>query len=300
MRKKEKAMKNTNTDADMRWMTRKGGLDGETERSLGAVIQEGLRAQDEINNTDKLSATRRAQLWTMVERGKQAEQVMVESNIGLCYKCANRMAAKSPLSVEELMSAAMEGLFHAVRKFNPDRPTKFSTMAVWWIKQRISREVQANSRLIRLPAHMQDKIFLMSRLEEDQQNLKMSATEAGLSQEQVASAMRAKAMKVASLDAPVSSSPDNTATTQGERLVAEDGSPEELALGAEIHDIMQTALANLTEQERTLIELRHIAPEPQTLAVCATQLGISEAAAMECYVMAIDKLREDATLSALI
>jgi RNA polymerase primary sigma factor len=84
----------------------------------------------------------------------EAERGMVEANLRLVVKMARRYMNRG-LTLADLIEEGNLGLLHAVRKFRWERGTRFSTYAVWWIRQAMVRALANQARLIRLPVHVE-------------------------------------------------------------------------------------------------------------------------------------------------
>lgn len=101
-----------------------------------------------------LNADEEIELGRRIKEGdEEARQDLINSNLRLVVAVAKKYTA-SNLSLEDLVMEGSIGLMTAVSKFDPERKFRFSTCAVPWIKQAISKAIQENSRNIRLPAHI--------------------------------------------------------------------------------------------------------------------------------------------------
>ena len=98
----------------------------------------------------------------LVRRGRRAQNRMVEANLRLVVTLANKYLQKVPNDYMDLIQAGNLGLIRAVEKYDPTRGYKFSTYAYWWIRQGVTRWVEQNSRLIRLPASATGKLYQLS------------------------------------------------------------------------------------------------------------------------------------------
>lgn len=85
---------------------------------------------------------------------KKAKNKLVSSNLRLVVMAAKRYMNHTSLSFEDLIQEGNVGLIAAVEKFDPEKGFRFSTYAMYWIKQAISRAILNNSRSIRIPIHM--------------------------------------------------------------------------------------------------------------------------------------------------
>lgn len=109
------------------------------------------------------------------EHAKTKNPILVEelmfNNKSLVHKYAsfyNRMIANnSSLEEDDLVQAGMVGLYKAIYKYNLEKGTQFSTYAVFWIKQAISREIMDNGNVVRLPVHLGQDLLKLNRLESE-------------------------------------------------------------------------------------------------------------------------------------
>ena len=115
----------------------------------------------EIAQTDLLTREQEVELAGEIAKGnEEARQLMIRANLRLVVKIAQGyMGIGLPLL--DLISEGNIGLMKAVDRFDPDKGGKLSTYAAWWIKQSIKRALANQSKTIRLPAHLVDKISKM-------------------------------------------------------------------------------------------------------------------------------------------
>jgi len=135
-------------------MTDENGSEGVfkgTENGVKDSIQIYLR---EIRKSPLLSSKQERELATRIGLGDEdARNDMIESNLRLVVKIAKKYLHRG-LPLSDLIAEGNIGLIKAVERFSPDRETRFSTYATWWIKQSIERAVANQSRIVRLPVHV--------------------------------------------------------------------------------------------------------------------------------------------------
>jgi RNA polymerase sigma factor (sigma-70 family) len=224
---------------------------------------------------------------------------LVQANLRLVVSVAKRYRHTN-LSLLDLVQEGNLGLIKAVDKFQYRRGFKFSTYAIWWIRQAISRAIVDTGRTIRLPAHM---IGVLNRLAVARRALEIElghdptvrelAARTRIAPAKVMLALRSAA-PVASLDTPV-----------GEDVVFGEFVPDEGALSPEaplLRDAVKTsaklALQSLDERERQVLELRFGigSARQHTLKEVGNRLGVSRERVRQIEKMALATLRRRAAL----
>src|SRR5260370_29775758 len=118
----------------------------------------------EIGQTSLLTREEEVVLAKKIKKGDQAaRQLMIKANLRLVVKIAHDYA-NFGLPLLDLISEGNIGLMKAVERFDPKKGGKLSTYAAWWIKQSIKRALANQSKTIRLPVHLVDKISKMRRV----------------------------------------------------------------------------------------------------------------------------------------
>jgi RNA polymerase primary sigma factor len=122
----------------------------------------------EINHFPLLSREEEIELGTRIQKNRDPEALekMINSNLKLVVKIANDYS-KFGLDVEDLVSEGNIGLMKAAEKFDPKFGVKFSTYASWWIKQMVKRALGNQSRTIRLPLHVLQKLRDLDQAERE-------------------------------------------------------------------------------------------------------------------------------------
>jgi len=134
--------------ADLGEATERPETIGRNREILGLYLQDIARVQ-------LLTAQQEQDLARRIQAGDaQAERELVEANLRLVVHIARRYLNRG-LSLLDLIEEGNVGLLHAARKYQPDRGTRFSTYATWWIRQALSRALANQARMIRLPVHVE-------------------------------------------------------------------------------------------------------------------------------------------------
>src|SRR5213076_2625057 len=194
----------------------------------------------EIGQIPLLTPQQEIELAAKIKRGdKEARALMIRSHLRLVVKIAHDYANLG-LPLLDLISEGNIGLMKAVERFDPAKGGKLSTYAAWWIKQSIKRALANQSKTIRLPVHMVDKISKMRRVAMSMsEDLGREPTDDELSEEigidrAKLAQLKAASLRPASLDAPIS---DDDSTEFGE-IIGDDRAqtPHEILSHRNMHD----------------------------------------------------------------
>lgn len=88
---------------------------------------------------------------------RRAYETLVMHNVRLVHKLAQRLQGRG-LDYEDLVQHGVTGVMHAACLFDPSKGFKFSTYATWWARQALERALGNESRLIRIPVHLHEKV----------------------------------------------------------------------------------------------------------------------------------------------
>ncbi|HWF20069.1 MAG TPA: sigma-70 family RNA polymerase sigma factor, partial [Verrucomicrobiae bacterium] len=115
----------------------------------------------EVGQTKLLTIAEENALAARIKKGdKKAREQMIKANLRLVVKIA-REYEDYGMPLLDLINEGNMGLMKAVERFDPAKGAKLSTYSAWWIKQAIKRALANQSKTIRLPVHVVDKLFHM-------------------------------------------------------------------------------------------------------------------------------------------
>lgn len=251
----------------------------------------------EIGKTPLLKPSEEVELAALIQQGDQrAREKMIKANLRLVVKIAHDYS-NFGLPLLDLISEGNIGLIKAVERFDPNKGGKLSTYAAWWIKQSIKRALANQSKTIRLPVHLVDKIAKMRRtaaeMEEEFGRAPTDeelAYELGMSVNKVAH-LKSVSVRPTSLDAPVG----EDETTQFGDLIGDENSvsPFESLKEKSILNDLGRMLDELDQREAEIIRLRFgIGGEkPLTLEEVGEMFGITRERVRQLQNMALARMR---------
>ena len=137
-------------------------LTAEQEVDLAKRIEAGLFAGEKLASGVAMSSQLRRELELVECDGRDAKRGLIEANLRLVVSIAKRYTGRGMLFLDLIQEGNL-GLIRAVEKFDYTRGYKFSTYAIWWIRQAITRSMADQGRTIRVPAHMIDAINKLLR-----------------------------------------------------------------------------------------------------------------------------------------
>ena len=271
-------------DVDVREETR------ETSRANLAAYFGEIARLPLLNREDEVALARRARAGDEAAKTK-----LTESNLRLVVQVARRYLNRG-LPLPDLIEEGNLGLLRAVEKFDPERGTRFSTYATWWIRHFVVRALANQARMIRLPVHVE---LLLGRYAKEQQRLSQELGRAPTTEE-IAQALGTTVEQVdeleeirrhpVSLDAPTGDDRGPVAETIAD--ASADPTTFLLSLFRNRADLT-TVLDDLGANERLVLRRRFglEGEPPETLEAIGRGLGVTRERVRQIETAGLRKLR---------
>lgn len=236
---------------------------------------------------------------------KSARDMMINSNLRLVISVAKRYVGRG-MQFSDLVGYGNIGLLKAVDKYDYEMGYKFSTYATWWIRQAISRALADQSRMIRLPVHMYEKVSKVKRMQKE------LAVELGREAKasEIANRLEMKksevdeiimyAYDVKSLSTPVGDEDDSELGDFIEDTAFK--SPEEQAISTMLRADLDEVLATLNPKEEEILRLRFGLDDniQMTLEEVGKRFGVTRERIRQIESKALRKLKNPARAAKLI
>lgn len=261
----------------------------------GDTLQLYLR---EIGQVKLLTRTEENALARRIKKGdKRAREKMITANLRLVVKIA-RDYENLGLPLLDLINEGNIGLIKGVERFNPRKGAKLSSYASWWIKQSIMRALANQSKTIRLPVHVIDKMAhirkaemkLREAFDRDPTDMEI-AEHLGLNPRRIQQYREASRTPI-SLDAPIGDDDSNNVS----EIVpdANASAPFEQLFKANDHSLVKEALSSLNKRESQILALRFGLGDraPLTLEEIGAQFKVTRERIRQIQEEALKKMRE--------
>ena len=267
-------------------------MQSQEQESLNIYLQQ-------ISVIPLITVKEEVELADLIKKGDgKAREKMITANLRLVVKIAQQYS-NIGLSLLDLINEGNIGLMKAVERFDPTKGGKLSTYAAWWIKQSIKRALANQSKTIRLPVHMVDRVMQMRRTSSELgERLGRDPTDDELASEMnlpVArvSLLKSVSKKPASLDSPLGEDetstlgevvPDNNARNPFEKL-------EKKSLIGDVNLV----LSKLEPREADIIRLRFglEGRDPMTLEEVGAKIGVTRERVRQLQEQSLRLLRKN-------
>jgi RNA polymerase primary sigma factor len=280
-------------------------LTAEQEVDLAKRIEAGLFAEHKLDSATGLDENLRRELELVAEDGRRAKSHMLEANLRLVVSVAKKYSDRG-LSLLDVVQEGNLGLIRAVEKFDYTKGYKFSTYAMWWIRQAIQRGFADSARTIRLPVHVLEMLSKLSRVERDMhQRLGREPTPEELAVEldrtpdQIEELLRTSRQPI-SLDSTIG---EDGETSIGD-LIEDVDAPEasELVDRQLMAEQLRSALDALTPREATIMAMRFglYDGNPHTLDEIGRALGLTRERIRQLEKQSLSKLRHPSRAQPLL
>jgi len=272
------------------------------DKSLNKAMRLYLK---EISKIPLLTADEEKALGYRVQRGdKEALQKMIESNLRFVIKIAKKYR-KSGLPFLDLINEGNVGLIEAARRFDPERKVRFTSYAVWWIRQAILHYLSQASQVYRLSPKTANILYrvattLNKRRSEMSENpsREVLAREVGVTLKELNASLEATAGTL-SLDHPIDENGDLTLGDALEQSTIP--SAETSSATIFLKEQIERSLGKLSSMEEKVLRLRFGLDDdnPLTLKQIGDRMSLSRERIRQIEAQALNKLRKSSSVSSL-
>ena len=260
----------------------------------------------DISRLPRLTPEQELQLGERIANGDdEALTTMVESNLRLVVSVAKRYRNEG-LSLLDLVQEGNIGLIRAAKKFDYKRGHRFSTYAIWWIRQAVTRAIANQGQTIRVPVHITEG---MSRMHRQMRLVEQEGEEGTAASEMLANSHDLPSEKIVEMVRMVqqplslerSVGDENDASLAEAVEDTEAVSPPEAAENAMLHDRLSLLIDTLPDREQKVIELRYGLADgrPRTLKEVSGAFGLTRERIRQLETSALTHLRQSGQLTDL-
>ncbi len=270
----------------------------ERDLEMESASQDTVRSYlNEIGRISLLTAKQEVDLAQRIERSeKAAREHLITANLRLVVSVAKKYTGHG-IPLLDLIQEGNAGLMRASEKFDWRRGYKFSTYATWWIRQAVTRAIAEQSRTIRLPVHVHEKLTKSYRVQRDLQ-LRLGreptdmevAHEMQMSEEQIGELKQASRLPI-SLETPIGEDGD----TEIGHLIPDEAAeePVEAATRQMLSEHLKGVMEMLDPREQKILRMRHGLDDDtnRTLDQVGQEFGLTRERIRQIESQALRKLR---------
>jgi RNA polymerase primary sigma factor len=294
-----------NTGLYLREMARVPLLNANEETQIAGAIEVGRAAEKAIKNSAALPEQTRHELEIRIASGQAAREHLIKANTRLVVSIARRYIGRG-IAFLDLIQEGNLGLMKAVEKFDLKRGCRFSTYATWWIRQTISRAIADQSRTIRLPVHLGDRIRRIYKATHDleqklgrEPNLDELAEAVGLTAQKLQWIMRVSGQPL-SLESPVG---DDEESELGSFIEDEfSPSPLQSVYQSMLRDKLNEVLQDMPAREAQVLKMRFGLEDgvEYTLDEVGQKFGLTRERIRQIELQALRQMRHPRRLRQLV
>jgi RNA polymerase primary sigma factor len=281
----------------LREMTRVPLLTNKEEVRLARAIERGRAAEMKLKlRGHRLTPQQRRRYEQTIEAGRQAREHLIKANTRLVVSIAKKYMGRG-VPFLDLIQEGNLGLMKSVEKFNYKLGFRFSTYATWWIRQTITRAIADQSRTIRVPVHMNDRIRRLYKVTRELEQMlgrqptpKEVARELGIDSEQVEWMLKVS-WRPLSLEQPIGEEEDSEfgAFVEDENAPSPAQTVYEDLLKKKVEEMLST----LTPREQRILRLRFglVNGKCYTLEEVGQKFGLTRERIRQIEARALRRLR---------
>jgi RNA polymerase primary sigma factor len=278
-------------------MTRVPLLTNKEEVRLARAIERGRAAEMKLKlRGHRLTPQQRRRYEQTIEAGRQAREHLIKANTRLVVSIAKKYMGRG-VPFLDLIQEGNLGLMKSVEKFNYKLGFRFSTYATWWIRQTITRAIADQSRTIRVPVHMNDRIRRLYKVTRELEQMlgrqptpKEVARELGIDSEQVEWMLKVS-WRPLSLEQPIGEEEDSEfgAFVEDENAPSPAQTVYEDLLKKKVEEMLST----LTPREQRILRLRFglVNGKCYTLEEVGQKFGLTRERIRQIEARALRRLR---------
>lgn len=268
-------------------------------------VLDALSQTEDSDEKQRLTDDLYARFMGFADEGIKAHDLLILHNFGLVKYAASKFK-EDELPFDDRVSAGWEGLMIAASKFDPYMGYKFSTYAIWWIRQTIKREINNTGKTVRLPVHVVESLAAVRRLQEEMVSKlgKLVTLEEAIDAASDVNKLLHMVLtihdKVISLNTRIVSPRDGQTGELGDFIEDKQQPPDELvydkSMAKKLREVMSdiSRIDHASAREMKVLELRFGLgdKEPMTLDCVGKILGVTRERVRQLEKRAMEKLRD--------